>query len=187
MYVCVCLTVWWVCLLSGQSLDNMPLIVTITSICLQTFFVPSVCAYLTSTVGLEGVPHVAVEVVVTSEQEATALWEGHRGYAAYDVVMGVDHELLVGAQVKQAAGGVIRAGGKCVAIGEELQGECELFIDSILQEITCTKSPILKNTASRFILLLVKMRQEHSHRWHWCPTRGQWRSVCTCPHGCPRV
>lgn len=68
--------------------------------------------------------------------------------------MGVDHELLVGAQVKQAAGGIIRAGGKCVAIGEELQGECELFVDSIFQEITCTTSPIPKNTTSRFIQLL---------------------------------
>lgn len=75
--------------------------------------------------------------------------------------MGVDHELLVGAQVEQAAGGIVRAGGKCVAIGEELQGECELLVDSIRQEIICTASPIPKNTASRFNILLVK-RNTHT-------------------------
>lgn len=76
----------------------------------------------TSAVGLQGIPHVAVKVVVAGEQQAAALGEGHGGYAADDVVVGVDHELLVGTQVKEAAGGVIGAGGKSVAIREETNG-----------------------------------------------------------------
>ncbi len=127
----------------------MPLIVTITSICLQ-FFQPSACAYLTSAVGLEGVPHIAVEVIVAGEQKAAALREGHGGYAADDVVVRVDHELLVSAQVKQPAGGVVRASRKRISIGEELWGEYELFLVSILQETTCTTAPIPEYTAFSF-------------------------------------
>lgn len=78
--------------------------------------------YLTGAVGLQGVPHVTVEVVVAGEQQAAALGKGHGGYAADDVVVRIHHELLVGTQVKQTAGGVIGAGGKSVAIGEELSG-----------------------------------------------------------------
>ena len=80
-----------------------------------------VCVCLTSTVSLEGVPDVAVEVVVSGQQQAAALGEGHGGDAADDVVMGVDHQLLVGTQVKQPAGGVVRARGEGVPVGEELQ------------------------------------------------------------------
>ena len=79
-----------------------------------------VCVCLTSTVSLEGVPDVAVEVVVSGQQQAAALGEGHGGDAADDVVVGVDHHLLVRAQVKQPAGGVVRACGKRVPVGEEL-------------------------------------------------------------------
>lgn len=35
--------------------------------------------------------------------------------------MGVDHQLLIGTQVEQPAGGVIRARGKGIAVGEELK------------------------------------------------------------------
>lgn len=78
--------------------------------------------YLTGAVGLQGVPHVTVEVVVAGEQQTPALGEGHRGYTTDDVVVGIHHELLVGAQVKQTARGVIGAGGKSVAVREELSG-----------------------------------------------------------------
>ena len=77
----------------------------------------------TCAVGLEGVPHVAVEVVVAGEQQAAALGEGHGGDAADDVVVAVHHQLLVGAQVKQPAGGVVRARAEGVPVGEELWGE----------------------------------------------------------------
>ncbi|TNN69100.1 hypothetical protein EYF80_020683 [Liparis tanakae] len=53
------------------------------------------------------VPDVAVEVVVAGQEQAATLGEGHRGDAADDVVMAVHHQLLVGTQVKQPAGGVV--------------------------------------------------------------------------------
>lgn len=67
----------------------------------------------------EGVPHVAVEVVVAREQEAAALGEGDGGDAADDVVVGVHHQLLVRAQVEQPARGVVRARGERVAVREK--------------------------------------------------------------------
>lgn len=75
----------------------------------------------TCTITLHGVPDVAVEVVVASEQQPAAAGEGNRGDAADDVVVGVHEELLVGPQVKEAARGIIRARGEGIAIGEELQ------------------------------------------------------------------
>lgn len=77
----------------------------------------------TCPVGFERVPDVAVEVIVTRQQEAPALGEGDGGDPADDVVVGVGHELLVRAEVEQPAGGVVGAGGKGVAVGEELEGE----------------------------------------------------------------
>lgn len=76
---------------------------------------------LTCTVALHGIPDVAVEVVVASEQQPAAAREGNRGDATDDVVMGVHEELLIGPQVEEAARGVIRAGGEGIAVGEELQ------------------------------------------------------------------
>lgn len=61
----------------------------------------------TCPVGLEGVPDVAVEVVVPCEKEAPALGEGDGGDPADDVVMGVGHELLVRTEVEQPAGGIV--------------------------------------------------------------------------------
>ena len=88
----------------------------------------------TCAVGLEGVPHVAVEVVVAGEQQAATLGERHGGDAADDVVVRVHHQLLVGAQVEQPAGGVVGARGEGVAIGEELhcRGERETVISEAL-------------------------------------------------------
>lgn len=75
----------------------------------------------TCSVPLHGVPDVAVKVVVARQQQAAGARESHRGDAADDVVVAVDAELLVCAQVKQPAGGVIRACSKSAAIGKELQ------------------------------------------------------------------
>lgn len=61
----------------------------------------------TCPVGFERIPDVAVEVVVAGEQEAPALGERHGGDPAYDVVVGVGHELLVRTEVEQSAGGVV--------------------------------------------------------------------------------
>jgi len=76
----------------------------------------------TCPVGLECIPHVAVEVIVPCEEEAPTLGERHRGDPADDVVMGVSHELLVRTKVEQPAGGIIRASGKCVAVWKEADG-----------------------------------------------------------------
>lgn len=75
----------------------------------------------TCPVGLESVPDVAVEVVVPCEEEAPTLGEGDRGDPAYDVVVGVSHELLIRTKVKQPAGSVVRASGKCIAVWKELE------------------------------------------------------------------
>ena len=69
---------------------------------------------------LQHVPAVAVEVVVSAEHQAAAPGEGHRRDAADDVVVRVHADLLVGADVKQAAGGVVRPGGEGVAVWKVL-------------------------------------------------------------------
>lgn len=76
---------------------------------------------LTCPVSLECIPDVAIEVVVPCEEEAATLGEGDGGDTTNDVVVGVGHQLLVSSEVKQPAGGVIRASGKCIAIGKELE------------------------------------------------------------------
>ena len=75
----------------------------------------------TCSVSLHGVPDVAVEVVVTSQQQAAGARESHGSDAADDVVVTVDAELLVRAQVEQPAGGVVRACGEGAPVGEELR------------------------------------------------------------------
>lgn len=62
---------------------------------------------VTCTISFQSVPDVAVKVIVTCQEEAAALRKGHRGDATDDVIVTVHHQLLVGAQVKQPAGGVI--------------------------------------------------------------------------------
>ena len=44
---------------------------------------------------LEGVPHVAVEVVVACQEEPPALGEGHRCDTTHYHVVGVHHQLLI--------------------------------------------------------------------------------------------
>lgn len=62
---------------------------------------------LTCAVGFESIPHVAVEIVVAGEQQASAFGKGHGGDPTDDVVVRINHQLLIGTQVKQPAGGVI--------------------------------------------------------------------------------
>lgn len=76
---------------------------------------------LTHTLGLHGVPDIAVEVVVASEQQAATEGEGHGRDAADDALMGEADQLLVCPQVKQAAGSIIRARTDGLSIGEELR------------------------------------------------------------------
>lgn len=83
--------------------------------------VPAQHPALTCTVTLHGIPDVAVEVVIASEQQPATAREGNRGDAADDVVVGIHEELLVSPQVKEAARGIIRARGEGIAVGEELQ------------------------------------------------------------------
>lgn len=96
----------------------------------------------TCPVGLECVPHVAVEVIVPCEEEASTLGERHRGDPANDVVMGVSHELLVCTKVEQPAGGIIRASGKCIAIWKELESKRKRVCE-------CTKRSIGNRTAQQ--------------------------------------
>ncbi|TNN72473.1 hypothetical protein EYF80_017249 [Liparis tanakae] len=50
---------------------------------------------------------VAVEVIITGQQQTAGARESHGGDATNDVVVAVEAELLVGTQVKQPAGGVV--------------------------------------------------------------------------------
>ena len=63
----------------------------------------------TGSVLLKSVPDIAVEVVVASEQKSAALGESYRRDSADDVIVRVHSNLLVGTDVEQSAGGVIRA------------------------------------------------------------------------------
>lgn len=80
---------------------------------------------LTHTLALQGVPDIAVEVVIASKEQASAEGEGHRRDAADDALVGVGNQLLVRPQVEQAAGGIVRARADGLSIGEELRGQGE--------------------------------------------------------------
>jgi len=73
-------------------------------------------------VALEGVPDVAVEVVVAGEKVSPALRERHRGDPAQDVVGGVLHQLPVRPDVKQTARRVVRPCPERHPVGEILNG-----------------------------------------------------------------
>lgn len=74
-----------------------------------------------STVIFYGILDVVVEVIVVSEQQSVVAREGNRGDVIDDVVVGIYKEFLVGSQVKEAVGGVVRIRGEGIVIGEELQ------------------------------------------------------------------
>lgn len=70
---------------------------------------------------LHGVPDVAVEVVVTSQQQPAGLGECDAGDATDDVVVAVERQLLVCSDVKQTASCVIGACGESKPVREELE------------------------------------------------------------------
>ena len=80
------------------------------------------------------VPDVAVEVIVSSQEQATRFRERDRRDAADDVVVRVHGQFLISSDVKQATCGVVRSSGKSIAVGEELQNHniniSQLQIDS---------------------------------------------------------
>ena len=71
---------------------------------------------------LQGIPDIAVEVVVAGEEQSAALGESYRGDAADDVVVGEHADLLVRTDVEQTTGGIVGAGGESVTAREELNG-----------------------------------------------------------------
>ena len=70
--------------------------------------------------GSEGVPNVACKVIITSKEESSRLGEVHGGDSAEDAVVGIDVHLSICANVKEAAGGVVRTSSKGMSVGEEL-------------------------------------------------------------------
>lgn len=73
----------------------------------------------TCSVGLECIPHIAVEVIVPCEEEAPALGERHRGDPTDDVVMGISHDLLLCTKVEQPTGGIIQASANALPFGKK--------------------------------------------------------------------
>lgn len=69
----------------------------------------------------DAVPHVAVEVVVSGQQQPARLGKGYWSYAADDVVVRIHGQLLISPDVEQPNRGVVATGGECVAVGKELQ------------------------------------------------------------------
>lgn len=75
---------------------------------------------LTGAFALHRVPYIAVEIVVTGEQESTALAECHACYTAYYVIVTVHGEFLIRSYVEESASCVVRARRECVSVREEL-------------------------------------------------------------------
>ena len=75
----------------------------------------------TCSFGANSVPDVAVVIVVAGHQEAAGIAEGDGGDAANDVVVVIDGQLLVGADVEQATGGVVGPRGQGITVGKELK------------------------------------------------------------------
>jgi len=71
---------------------------------------------------LKGVPNVAVEIVVTSEEVATADAESDRRDTTEDVLVGILHQLAISANVEQTARGIIGASTESHTVREERDG-----------------------------------------------------------------
>mmetsp|Transcript_6491 Transcript_6491/g.19683 ORF Transcript_6491/g.19683 Transcript_6491/m.19683 type:complete len:350 (-) Transcript_6491:117-1166(-) len=74
----------------------------------------------TSALALEGVPHVAVKIIVASEEVATTERESDRGDTAQNVIVGVLHQLAIGTDIEEAARSVIGTGSESVAVREKV-------------------------------------------------------------------
>lgn len=93
--------------------------------------VKGLCEVLTCTLSFKRVPHVAVEVIVASEQQTATLGEGHGGDAADNVVVRVHHEFLVRTKVKQTTSRVVRTRGERITIWKELKKRAQLKLDDM--------------------------------------------------------
>ncbi len=69
-------------------------------------------------VTFESIPDIAVEIIISSEQIPATYREGNRCDATEDVVVSVLHQFAVGANIKQAAGGIVRTSAKTEPIWE---------------------------------------------------------------------
>ena len=69
----------------------------------------------------ECVPNIDVKVIVSSHEQSAGLAKGHRGDPAYDVVVCVLSQLLVGSDVVQLDGGIVRARAESCPLREELR------------------------------------------------------------------
>lgn len=76
----------------------------------------------TSSILFECVPDIAVEIIVSTEKEASALTKGDAGDTADDVVVREHAHLLIGANIEEATGGVVTACAEGEAGGEEGDG-----------------------------------------------------------------
>ena len=70
----------------------------------------------------EGVPRVAVEIVISGEQEAAGSAEVDGGDAAQNLIVAEFVHLGVASHVEQPAGGVVGARAEGLAVGEEGDG-----------------------------------------------------------------
>ena len=68
---------------------------------------------------LENIPHVAVMIIVTAEEEATRGRERHRGDTTNDGVLGVACQLSANTDVEKTARCVIRTRAESLAIREK--------------------------------------------------------------------
>lgn len=70
----------------------------------------------------QGVPDIAVKVIVTGQEEAARDGKGDRRYAAEDVIIRVLVQFSVRSHIEQSARGIVRAGTKGITVGEEPSG-----------------------------------------------------------------
>ena len=68
---------------------------------------------------LKSIPDVARPVIVTTKENTSRNGESDGSDTAQDVVVRERVQLTVGANVEQAARGIVRARSECVAVGEE--------------------------------------------------------------------
>jgi len=71
---------------------------------------------------LEGIPDIAVEVIVSGKEVSPRDREGDRGDSTEDGIVGVLHQISIGTNVKQSARGIVGSGSKSHSIGEEGDG-----------------------------------------------------------------
>ena len=74
----------------------------------------------TCSLSADGVPYVAVVVVVAGDQEPAGPTEGHGGDAADDVVVVVHAQLLITADIEKTTRRVVGPRRECVTVRKEL-------------------------------------------------------------------